>query len=217
MAVEQKVKRIILISFPHVEGESSPEKPTKGIAEGNPESVHAKTRLEEEKYLLETAKIYNFEPVILRLGMVYGKGILMIETARKLAKYWLFGVWKKPTWIHLISTADFLVATENAIYKPQISGIYQIGDEGVQTIQEFLDALCTHWKYKKPWRMPLWMIKFAARFFELISNIFHVRAILTRDFVKIGTVSYHMNTSRARQDLLPNLKYRTYKEGLESL
>lgn len=48
-AVEKQVKRIILISFPHVEGETSPQNPARGILDGKPISMHAQTRLEEEK------------------------------------------------------------------------------------------------------------------------------------------------------------------------
>jgi nucleoside-diphosphate-sugar epimerase len=41
-----------------------------GRLDGNPISVHARTRLEEEKYLFNEIE----KPVSLRVGMVYGKG-----------------------------------------------------------------------------------------------------------------------------------------------
>lgn len=56
VAIEKKVKRVILISFPHVEGESTPENPATGHLNGSPESMHARTRLEEEKLLFEYSK-----------------------------------------------------------------------------------------------------------------------------------------------------------------
>ena len=56
VAIESGVKKIILISFPHVEGETTPEQPAQGILTGNPDSVHGKTRLLEEKYLFEKNK-----------------------------------------------------------------------------------------------------------------------------------------------------------------
>ena len=59
------IRRIILISFPHVEGPTSIEKPAKGRLDGTPISVHAKTRLEEERYLFANAA----EPISLRVGM----------------------------------------------------------------------------------------------------------------------------------------------------
>ncbi|MFT3993124.1 MAG: NAD(P)-dependent oxidoreductase [Dysgonomonas sp.] len=215
VAVAQKVKRIILISFPHVEGENTPDNPAKGTLDGMPESMHARTRLEEEKLLFEYGKKYNFEPVSLRVGMVYGKGILMIDAGQWFARHYMLGIWKKPTYIHLISKPDFVNATIAAAEKPDIKGIYHIGDEGVQTLQEFLDDITVYKKSHKPWRMPVWMIMTAARSFELFSAIFNTQSPLTVDFVKIGMASYYGDTERMRKELLPDLKYKTYKEGME--
>jgi nucleoside-diphosphate-sugar epimerase len=55
VAKENGVRRIILISFPHVEGPTSIENPAKGRSDGTPISVHAKTRLQEERYLFANA------------------------------------------------------------------------------------------------------------------------------------------------------------------
>jgi len=214
IAVKQKVKRIILVSFPHVEGECTPEKPAQGVLTGNPQSVHARTRLEEEKLLFEYAGKYKFEAVSLRVGMVYGKGILMIDAAQWFARHWLLGIWKKPTYIHLISKTDFVNATIAAIEKPDIQGIYHLGDEGIQTLQQFLDDITAYKENHKPWRMPVWMIMTAARGFELFSHLFGTRSPLTVDFVRIGMVSYYGNTTRMRKELLPELTYKTYQEGM---
>lgn len=215
-AMRQKVKRIILISFPHVEGESTPEKPAKGSLNGTPLSMHAKTRLEEEKLLFQYSEKYGVEPVSLRVGMVYGEGILMIDAGQWFARYWLLGVWKKPTYIHLISKQDFVDATIAAVLKPEIQGIYHLGDEGVQTLQQFLDDITSHKGNHKPWRMPLWMIMTAARGFELFSAVFGTRSPLTVDFIRIGMVSYYGDTTRMRRELLPKLTYQTYKDGIDT-
>ena len=216
VAIEQKVRRIILISFPHVEGETTPQNPATGHLNGNPVSVHAITRLQEEKDLFCRCSEANIEAVSLRVGMVYGKGILMIDTAEWFGKHYLLGIWKKPTYIHLISKADFLEATTAAIDNENITGIYHIGDEGVQTLQEFLDKVAHYKHYHKPWRMPNWMIMTAAWVFERFSTLFNTRSPLTKDFVTIGQVSYYGDTTRMRSDLLPTLKYKTVEEGLES-
>lgn len=215
IAVRQKVKRIILISFPHVEGESTPENPAKGLLDGKPESMHARTRLEEEKLLFQYEKEHSFEAVSLRVGMVYGDGILMIDAAQWFARHWLLGVWRKPTYIHLISTPDFLDATIAAATKPGVQGIYHLGDEGIQTLQQFLDDITLHRGNRKPWRMPVRMIMTAARCFELFSAIFGTRSPLTVDFIKIGMVSYYGDTKKMREKLLPHLKYKTYHEGMD--
>lgn len=215
VAVEQKVKRVILISFPHVEGESTPEKPALGKLDGTPESMHARTRLEEEKLLFQYEEQYNFEAVSLRVGMVYGEGILMIDAGQWFARHWLLGIWKQPTYIHLISKDDFLAATKTAVELPSINGIYHLGDEGIQTLQQFLDDITVYKGNHKPWRMPVWMIMTAARCFEVFSRLFNTKSPLTVDFIKIGMVSYYGDTSRMRKELLPQLKYPTYKEGME--
>lgn len=215
VATAKGVKRIILISFPHVEGETFPHAPAKGILDGAPISMHAKTRLEEEKLLFQYAKEHSFEGVSLRVGMVYGKGILMIDAGQWFAKHWLLGVWKAPTYIHLISKVDFADACLAAIQKDGVHGIYHIGDEGVQTLQTFLDDITQYRGYHKPWRMPLWMINTAARGFELYSKLFNAKSPLTLDFIKIGRVSYYGDTQRMRQELLPTLTYKTYKDGME--
>lgn len=214
IAVKQNVRRIILISFPHVEGECTPENPAKGSLTGKPESMHARTRLEEEKLLFAYAEQYNFEPVSLRVGMVYGKGILMIDAGQWFARYALLGIWKKPTYIHLISKDDFTESVIAAAVKPNIKGIYHIGDEGIQTLQQFLDDITEHKGNHKPWRMPVWMIMTAARGFEFFSFIFGTQSPLTVDFVKIGMVSYYGDTTRMRQELLSDIKYKTYKDGI---
>jgi nucleoside-diphosphate-sugar epimerase len=216
-AIENNVKRIILISFPHVEGESTPDNPATGRLDGNPNSMHAKTRLQEEKILFDFEKKTNFEAVSLRVGMVYGRGILMLDAARWFAKYNLLGIWKKPTFIHLISTQDFLESTKQAVIKDNVKGIYHIGDDGIQTLQEFFDSAAKQWGYTKPWRMPVGLIMFAAKLFELFSLLFNTKSPLTRDFIKIGMASYYGDTKRMRNELLKDLKYKTYKEGIKSL
>lgn len=216
-AIAQKVRRVILISFPHVEGETTPESPATGNLDGVPASAHARTRLEEEKLLFVAGKTHNFEAISLRVGMVYGRGILMIDAARWLARRHLLGVWREPTWIHLISTDDFLAATTAAATREKIQGIYHLGDEGRQTLQEFLDTACEAWSTRKPWRMPLCLIYFAARFCEFWSQLFGTRAPLTRDFIMIGRCSYYGDTSRMKKELQPKLMYPTLKEGRHTL
>src|SRR5262245_1128591 len=85
-ALAANVGRVILISFPHVEGETSFDRPATGRLDRQPISVHAQTRLEEEKLLFERTRGTRTTPVVLRLGAVYGRGILMVEAARWLAQ-----------------------------------------------------------------------------------------------------------------------------------
>lgn len=216
-AIAHNVKRIILISFPHVEGETFPDKPAQGSFDGKPSSVHAKTRLEEEKLLFAKADAGGYEAVSLRVGMVYGRGILMIDGARIFAKLRMLGVWQQPTHIHLISTIDFLTATKNAIINDGVRGVYHLGDEGVQTLQEFLDDATKQWGYPAPKRMKVGAIMAAAKTFELFSKFLGVKSPLTQDFIKIGMASYYGDTAKARRELLPELKYKTYKDGIDTL
>jgi nucleoside-diphosphate-sugar epimerase len=208
------VKKVVLFSFPHVEGDTSPEHPATGRLDGTPNSAHARTRLEEEKLLMAET---GFQKVILRCGMVYGKGILMIDAAHWFSKHYLLGIWKEPNYIHLISTADYVAATKAAILSPTASGIYHLGDEGVQTLKEFLDEATKEWHTHRPWVMPMWMIRTAAWVFEKVSLLTGWRAPLTQDFITIGKVPYYGDTSRMREELLPELKYPTFREGIHTL
>jgi nucleoside-diphosphate-sugar epimerase len=212
-ATSHGVKKVVLISFPHVEGPTTIEEPAQGRLDGTPISVHAKTRLDEERYLFDHVDT----PISLRVGMVYGTGILMIDAAKWLSRRWLLGIWREPTQIHLISKLDFCTATTKAVESPAAKGIYHLGDDGNITLQEFLDLACRAWGTKTPWRMPLWMIDTAAGACERVSGILNVRSPLTRDFISIGRVPYYGDTARMKQDLLPHLEYPSMHEGLGTL
>ena len=216
-AVEARVGRLILISFPHVEGPTSPEHPATGRLDREPVSEHARTRLEAERLLFERTSGTATTPVVLRLGMVYGRGVLMIDAARWLARRRLLAVWPDPTIYQLLSVPDFLAATEAAIDRPGISGIYHVGDERPVTLQEFLDAACRAWRCARPWRLPSWSIFTAAGICELFASVFGTVSPLTRDFIRIGRVSHWGDTTRARAELLPRLVYRSLEEGIETL
>ena len=216
-ALDAGVKRVVLMSFPQVEGETSVERPASGRLDCTPISVHARTRLEEERLLMSRAEGGATRPVILRCGVVYGRGILMIEAARWLARRRLLCVWREPTLMQLIATADFLRASEAAIVNRDARGIYHVGDERPVTVQEFLDAACGAWGYPKPRRVPFWSIVAAAAMCEAGATVLRTRSPLTRDFVRLGRVSHWGDTRRAREELLPRLEFPTLESGLSTL
>lgn len=213
-ALAQGVGRIILISFPHVEGETTPDHPATGRLDGTPTSVHARTRLEEERYLLAKCQGTATVPVVLRCGMVYGPGILMVEAARWLLRRRLLAVWPRATGIHLVSTPDFLAATTAAITGPGVAGIYHLGDERPVTLQEFLRALAAQDRVAPPLGLPWGFIYLVALGVEVFASIFRTPAPLTRDFVRIGAASYCGDTRRMREELLPHLTHPTLTDGL---
>ena len=130
-----------MLSFPHVEGPTSRKATATGRFDGKQVSVHAKTRLEEEIHLFN--EIVN--PVSLRVGMVYGNGILMIDAAKWFAKRRILGMWPEPTEIHLISKTDFFRAVVAAIRNENATGVFHIGNEGNDTLQSFLYFACKIW------------------------------------------------------------------------
>lgn len=216
-AIEARVGRMILISFPHVEGQTSVDDPATGRLDRSPVSVHAQTRLQEEKLLLTRTQGTNTTPIVLRLGMVYGRGILMVEAARWLARRRLLAVWRDPTWIQLVSTIDCLRAIESAVSRPGIDGIYHVGDDEPVTLQSFLDRACGVWRCPRPLRLPVWTICTAAYLCELFAMVARTPSPLTRDFIRIGRVSYWGDTRRTRAELLPHLVYPTLEAGLATL
>ena len=150
--------------------------------------------------------------------MVYGPGVLMIEAARWLATRRLLAVWRDPTWIQLISTLDFLRATEAAIVQPEVSGVYHLGDEQPVTLQQFLDVrACEEWGCARPYRLPVWTIMTAASLCELAALIAGTPSPLTRDFIRIGRVSYWGDTQRMREELPPTLAHPTLESGRKTL
>jgi nucleoside-diphosphate-sugar epimerase len=209
-----QVRKFILISFPHVEGESTPYKPATGRPNGNPNSVHAQTRLAAEQHLFQAAAGTAMVPVALRPGMIYGKGVLMIEGARWLMKRWMLGVWRQPTWVHLLSLPDFNACVVSAIEGEQVSGIYNLGDEDPTTLQLFLDTFADHCGYPKPWRAPRWAFPIAGGLTEVGAWLLNKPAPLTRDFIRIGMVSYVSDIERMKAELLPELEYPDLESGL---
>ena len=141
----------------------------------------------------------------------------MVDAARWLATRRLLGVWREPTMFQLISTADYLRATEAAIFKPGIQGTYHVGDEKPVTLQYFLDEACRAWNCPRPFRTPLWTIYAAAILCELFAAITREPSPLTRDFITIGRVSHWGDTRRAREELVPDLTYPTLEDGLATL
>lgn len=179
--------------------------------------MHARTRLEEEQLLFERTTQSPTTPVVLRLGMIYGRGIVMIDAARWLARRRLLCVWKEPTLFHLLSAVDFLRATEAAIVKPGVRGIYHVGDECPVSLQEFLDAACRVWGCRRPWRVPFTFVYAAAWLCELAATLAGTPSPLTRDFVRLGRVPHWGDTARTRQELVPDLTYPTLESGLSTL
>jgi nucleoside-diphosphate-sugar epimerase len=216
-ALATNVKKFILISFPHVEGESTPHKPALGQLAGRPDSVHAQTRLAAEKHIFAASQDSSMVAVSLRPGMIYARGVLMIDAARWLLKHRLMGVWRKPTWIHLLSLPDFLRSVQMAIDKNETAGIYNLGDDRPLTLQDFLDRAARQWGYPPPWRAPQWSFFLAAWCVETYARLFQTSSPLTRDFIRIGMASYVMDTSRMKSELLPNLTYPSLDEGISLL
>ena len=211
------VRKFILLSFPHVEGETTPEHPALGRLDASPSPVHFRTRLEAERYLFEACRGGPMIPLVCRSGMVYGSGVKMIEGARWMLRHRLMAIWKKPTWAHLIALPDFLSARQAAIEKENVSGIYQICDDAPLTLQDFLDQLAEHYACPRPRRLPAWMFRFAGAGCELFALLFHTAAPLNRDIVRAGMTSSVGDNSRMKRELLSALAYPTLREGIRLL
>jgi nucleoside-diphosphate-sugar epimerase len=216
-AVSAGVRKFVLISFPHVEGETTPERRATNRLDGNPTSVHARTRLESERNLFEESRNTEMTPIVLRAGMVYGRGVLMIEAARWLLRRRLLGVWRRPTWNHLLALPDFLRGVAASIESSPARGVYNLADDEPRTLQDFLDTIAGHWGFAKPWRVPEWSVFGVAAGCEIVASIFGTVSPFTRDFIRIGMVSAVADTSRTKKELLPTLEYPTLREGLALL
>lgn len=215
VAQAAQVRKFILVSFPHVEGESTPEHPARGELQSTSSVIHFRTRLEAEKLVLQAGNCLC--PLVFRAGVVYGKGIKLVEGARWLLRRRLMAIWRKPTWAHLIALPDFLAALQAAVENEHASGIYQVADDAPLTLQDFLDRLAAHFGYPPPWRLPRFMFFGAAWGCEAFALLFHTRAPLNRDIVRAGMTSSVAETSRMKLELLPRLAYPSLEEGLNLL
>jgi hypothetical protein len=65
--------------------------------------------------------------------------------------------------------------------------------------------------------VPVWSVYAVAALCELAAAATGRPAPFTRDFIRIGRVSHWEDTTRARAELVPTLRYPTLREGLEAL
>lgn len=215
-ALAAGVKKFILVSFPHVEGPTSAGAPCTDRLDGSPVSAHAQTRLAAERYLFEASRGKAMKGVSLRAGMVYGRDVLMVAFAKRLAGWGLLGVWRSPTPIHVISLWDFNECCRAAVEK-EVSGIFPLGDDAPTTLQEFLDGCCEHWGMKRPWRVPVWGVYAAAWCCEVVAGMLGCGTPFTVDFIRIGRVAYCCDTRRMKAELGVRVKYTSWREGLGTL
>jgi nucleoside-diphosphate-sugar epimerase len=212
VAQAAQVRKFILVSFPHVEGETTPEHPARGELQSTTRVIHFRTRLEAEKLVLQTGN--GLVPVVFRAGVVYGKGIKLVEGARWLLLRRLMAIWRKPTWAHLIALPDFLAAMQAVVENERASGIYQVADDAPLTLQDFLDRLAVYYGYPRPGRLPRWTFFAAAWSCEAFALLFRTPAPLNRDIIRAGMTSSVADTSRMKQELLPCLAYPSLEQGL---
>jgi len=217
VAKDAGVRKFVLISFPHVEGETDPDHRATGRLDRLPSVIHFRTRLEAENYLLEMCRGTAMAPVVFRAGIVYGPGIKLIQGACWMLRHRLMAIWKKPTWAHLIALPDFLSALQSVIENQTASGIYQICDDYPITLQDFLDRLADHFGFPRPWRLPAPMFYIAGLSVEVAALILSRSAPLNRDIVRAGMTSCVADTSRMKRELLPTLAYPTIQQGISLL
>lgn len=216
-AQQAGVGKFVLVSFPHVEGETTPDRPATGRLDATSNVVHFRTRLEAEKYLLQSCEGCSMVPVVFRTGIVYGKGIKLVEGARWMLRHRLMAIWRKPTWAHLIALPDFLTALQCAVEGQDVRGIYQVCDDAPLTLQDFLDKLADHYNCPRPWRLPSWVFHLAGMGCETVALILHTAAPLNRDIVRAGMTSCVADNSRMKRELLKTLAYPTIAEGMNLL
>ncbi len=214
-ALSAGVRKFILVSFPHVEEHTTPQAPARGSSDVRPTSMHARTRLEAEKYLFRACQGRDMAPIVLRAGVIYGRDVKLIDAAHWLMKKRLMAIWRKPTWIHLLGLPDFLKCVEVSIERENLSGIYNLCDDQPILLQEFLDRLAVHWGCVRPWRLPDCGFYLAAVLCEAFATLFRTATPLTRDIVRMGMTSVVADTSRMKRELLPKLILPTFVEGLK--
>ena len=215
-AASAHVKKFVLLSFPHVEGETFPDLRASGLIPAkDPEPIHAKTRLDAERYLIATCdESSEMKCLILRTGVVYGKGVKLIEAARRMMRLNCLAIWTRPTWVHLLHMDDFLELARMGIEDARFEGILNIADDRPLLLQDFLDSLASHWGYRSPRRLPESFFFAAAHMFDLFSRITGSRVPLNPDILRMGMTSSVADTSRLKEQIGYKLKHPTLEKGL---
>jgi nucleoside-diphosphate-sugar epimerase len=213
-ALSTGVRKFVLISFPHVEGETSPEVPALGQLDAHSTTLHSQTRLAAEQYLFRACEGKAMKPLVLRAGVVYGRDVKLIEAARSLMRMRLFAIWRTPTWVHLLALPDFLRIVEIGIEKTDLCGIFNVCDDKPMLLQDFLDEIAAHWGFKAPLRLPAFVFYWTAILCETFATIFHTNTPLTRDIVTMGMTSVVADTSRMKNEISATLLFPTLKQGL---
>ncbi|HUB07308.1 MAG TPA: NAD(P)-dependent oxidoreductase [Myxococcales bacterium] len=210
-------RRFLLVSFPHVEGDTTPEHPATGRLDAAPTVAHFRTRRAAERLVIERCEGTATAPVIFRAATVYARGLKLVEGARGLLQKRLLAVWRRPTWLHLVALPDFLGALQAAVEKEGVRGIYQVGDEAPLTLQDCLDRFAERLGVPHPRRLPEWTFHAAAAACEGWALAFGTSAPLTRDFMRAGMVSSVADIGRMKRELWPVLRYPSFAQGIELL
>jgi nucleoside-diphosphate-sugar epimerase len=213
-ALAAGVGKFVLVSFPQVEGETTPEHPAIGRLDAHPTSIHARTRLAAEQHLLEVAGSAGMTPVTLRAGVVYARGMRLIEAARKLMRLGLLAIWPDPTWYHLLALPDYLTCLTRIVEDPSTSGVYLAADDKPLPVQAILDRLARHWGYRRPLRLPRPAFTAVAAAVESVAGLLRLPSPLTRDVMRIAMAPHACDTRRMKAELLPHLQYPTLEDGL---
>ena len=127
------------MSFPHVEG------PDVGRAAGDrPAGSRADFRARPDATGRGAAAVRAdaqsaTTPVVLRLGMIYGRGILMVEAARWLARRRLLLCLEGADVVPAAVDGRFPARDRGGDRQAGVAGIYHVGDEQPVTLQQFLD------------------------------------------------------------------------------
>jgi nucleoside-diphosphate-sugar epimerase len=216
-AVSAGVQKFILISFPHVEGRTTPEAPAQGRLDATSATVHSRTRLAAEQYLFRACEGKAMTPLVLRAGVIYGRGVKLTEAARTLMRRRLMAIWRTPTWVHLLSLPDFLNLVEIGIRKEGLSGVVNICDDQPMFLQEFLDEIAAHWGFARPVRLSDSLFYGAANLCEAFATLFRTWTPLNRDIVAMGMTSVVADTSRMKSEMASELMFPTLEQGLAIL
>jgi len=216
-ALKAGVKKFVLVSFPHAEGETTPEHPAVGTLDGHPKVIHFRTRLEAERKLIAATGGTSMRAVIFRAGIVYGRDIKLIKAARWMLRHGLMAVWPEPTWLHLIALPDFLAGLQAAIENENTAGIYQVCDNAPLLLQDLLDRLARHWHCRGPISLPGWTFYAIGNLCEFSALLLHTPVPLNRDIVSAGMTSCVADTTRMKRELLQKLSYPTIEEGMALL
>jgi len=182
---------------------------------GRPSNIYEETKLEAEKVALEYSNKKNVPLTIIRPEFVYGpRDKHVLRLIKSIAKGYFFIIGPGNSCLHPTYIDDLISVFEKCLDNPKTVGqIYIIAGPKFLTVNELAYTIAEVLKVRRPVHFPLWPIKIATIFLEILAKNFKFQPPLTKSAFNFFTQDRAFSTLKASADFGYQPKF-SLKEGL---